>query len=56
MILTAEALRRFRRRTWAMVAACIAMRMAASLAGLDPAAAPSSFVSACTVHPETLSC
>lgn len=56
MILTAEALRRFRRRTWAMIAACLALRMAASLAGFDPAAAPSPFASACTVHPETRSC
>lgn len=56
MILTADALRRFRRCTWAMIAACIALRMAAGLASLDPTAEPSPFKSACTLHSETLSC
>lgn len=56
MMLTSDGLRRFRRRTWAMIAACLVLRAAAAFAGFDPAAEPSPFASACTVQPETLSC
>jgi hypothetical protein len=56
MILSADGLRCFRRRTWAMIAACLVLRATAAFAGLDPAAEPITFASACTVHPETLSC
>lgn len=36
MVLNPHRLRRFRRRTWAVIAACFVMRAAAAAAGFDP--------------------
>jgi hypothetical protein len=36
MVLNPHRLRRFRRRTWAVVAACFVMRAAAAVAGFEP--------------------
>lgn len=49
-------LRRFRRRTWALIALCAALRMTAALTGVDLSQPVSAFATACPVHPETLSC
>lgn len=49
-------LRRFRRRTWAVVATCIAFRASAALAGFDPADPATALISTCTSSPENLSC
>ena len=36
MALNPHHLRRFRRRTWVAIAACVALRASAALAGFDP--------------------
>ena len=55
MVLNPHRLRRFRRRTWMMIAACLAFRASASLAGLDTDH-PAASNSACITLSEPLSC
>lgn len=58
MVLNPHRLRHFRRRTWAVVAACFVMRAAAAMAGLDPAnpASASTPDTACPTFLESSSC
>ena len=58
MVVNSHHLRRFRRRTWAVVATCFVMRAAVAAAGLDPANPASAATpdATCPSFVETLSC
>ena len=58
MVLNPHRLRRFRRRTWAVIGACFVMRAAAAAAGFDPGEPASATTpdTACPSFVETSSC